>query len=324
MIATKSRGNHDAAALLPGICLNGNCGITSGLKRMLREGNGAVLLDKDGVFTSIDRQIERALVLEFSRHADMERGIAYDFDRDAVYRLFGTDPRYNDGPEPILALMALNKESRGRGGGTPNAMLREIVQSPDAAERLDEMISRHTEHERGFVAQEMYWWREPGGFFRSEEAVAYIDPYTDRHGITSRDAAVALLDAGYRIGIITNAPEHDLRAAGFTDEDMMTRIADQGHHVDGRIMVLTRKHLGESRKKPDPYGLHYAASAMGVSLASSVYGGDTVVDIEFAMAAGAVPVGFESGMGSGVHLKRGCPELHVLPDLQTLAAGLLR
>jgi len=320
--ALKRPRNSQVLERLAGIELNGSGRVTEELREMVRGGNGAVLLDKDGVFTSIDRQIEKALKTEFKRHHDADRGIVYDFDRNLVYKLFGIDPRYNDGPTPILALMALNKATEGMGGRAANEELGRILSSPGAVRELDALIAKYTEHERRFVNDEMYWWREPDGFFRSASALSYVDTYRGPHTVTGRDAVMALLSEGIPVSIITNAPAHDLHVAGFTRNDIRRKVV-QGRYIEGRILVLTRQHLGD-RKKPDPYGLHYATSQMSVSIGNSVYGGDTIGDVMFAKAAGAVPVGFESGMGGEMHLRREHPELRILPDVQTLAAGLLR
>lgn len=324
MTTTRTMAPSEIKVHLAAVELNGTSSNSEQLRRIVR-GGGGILLDKDGVFTRIDNQLEAALVQEFKVHSDEGRGIVYGFDRDLVYKLFGIDPRYNDGPTPILALMALNLEaSQMAGKTTANQLLAQALRSAHASDILDALIAKHSEAERQFVQDHMYWWRENGGFMHRPDAASFIQPYVASNGISSRDAAIALVSSGIPVAIITNAPKHDLHAAGFTTEDLELRITTKGVYEEGKIMVLTREDFGVERMKPDPYAFHYAAGLMGVSVERSIYVGDTISDIRFARNAGAIPVAVESGMGSKVHLEKEYSQVMIFPDLPTVAAGLLR
>lgn len=316
----------EVTARLSNVYLNGTGEIGAQLREMIRKGKGGVFVDKDGVLTRIDRQIEEGLRREFVRHRDPRKGIVYDFDRELVYKLFGISPRYNDGATPILALMALNLEAGKTDGATANDLLRKALKSDNAVAKLDALIAKHTAKYEDFVMKNMYWWREPDGFFWTEEAHSYIDAHRGPNEVTSWEALMALRDAGIPVGIITNAPNHDLHTAGVSRRELETVISDQGYHVPGTVMVLTREHA-ERRghdKKPHPGLLYHAGSEMRVNVGNSIFVGDTISDMDFATNAGATPVGVESGMGSSLHLRQGKPGLIVVEDLPTLAAALLR
>jgi phosphoglycolate phosphatase-like HAD superfamily hydrolase len=324
--ATRFKSEHIALKKrFDAVDLDGSRLPAAAFSAAIRNGNGAVILDKDGVLTKIDLQIEQALKREFEAHDDHERGIRYDFEINLVYKLFGIDHRYNDGATPILALMALNLEASEMGyKKTPNELLDEAVKSSHAVDILDRLVQKHSAHEWQFVMDHMYWWREPGSFFHTDEARGYIRPYIAPSGITGRDAVMTLLGAGIPIAVITNAPNHDLHAAGFTHEDLEFRIADNGVYEEGKVLVFTREHFGVDRMKPNPYSLHFAAQQLGVNVESSIYVGDTRSDVRFAMNSGAIPIGVESGMGSALHLRKENENLQIFPDLPTLAAGLMR
>ncbi len=305
------------------IDLNGTAPKAAELRNMLRTVNGGIFLDRDGVMTIIDRQIEMALKLAFTEHEDPSRGIKYSFDRQLVHKLFGISPRYNDGATPIQALMALNLEA-AQTGRNPNELLRETIQSVDAVKMLDALIAKHTAHEETFIMKEMYWWRD-GGFFHSEESSHFIDAYKGPHGVSSRDAVVSLHEAGYPLAMITNAPNRGLRDAGFKKKDRKNRISGKKTGPEeGKLVVLTRKQLGEDGMKPNPNGLYEAAKHLGVSIEHSIVVGDTISDMLFARNGGATPVLVESGMGSAHHIRAEFPGIAVFPDLPTLARGLLR
>jgi len=313
------------AQRISGIYLNGTAPAASELSRMVRGGNGGVFLDRDGVLSIIDRQIDAALRKEFNANRDPKRGIEYNFEVELVHKLFGISPKYNDGSTPILALMALNIEAQATPGCSANDLLRDAVKSPDSVDRLDKLIAKHTESEHEFVMENMYWWRKPGGFMWSREAEQYIRPYKrnmQAHGdeTSSRDAVIALLEAGFPVAMITNAPTRGLRTAGFSRKDLKRKVdsqaasMDQLMHEEGRMLVLTRRELGENMK-PHPLGLEAAARTLGVSLDHSIVAGDTWSDMKLAENGGAVPILLESGMGQSHHLKREFPGLQVFPDL---------
>ena len=332
--------NESAAKRLAGINLT-DSQATQGeeILSRLRRGDGAIILDKDGVISHTAEQIAEALKRAFKEHYDPERGIEYDFDSKSIYKMFGLDKRYNDGPTPILAIMSLNLEAREmsarlrRSGGrviSADALLREILESDNAAGALDALIAKHASQGKlpssQFVAENMYWWRDPDGFFRSAEASNFIYPYTGPENVTSWDAAIALHDAGLKVAFLTNGPfiRSDWIKAGCTEEDMAARVS-VGTYVDGTVFLVTRDQLSETRMKPDPFGLFYIAKEMGISLENSYFVGDTKSDIKCAQNTRAVaPIAVLSGMGREADLKEGAPDLIVYPDFPTLAAAILR
>lgn len=282
---------------------------------------GAVILDKDGVLTDIRRQIDAGLDFHFGQHENPSMGIRYDFDMDDVYRMFGLAPKFNDGIRPILALIAVNLEAQGN-GHSPAQKLGQIVGGVGAVDTLDELIERHIDGSRDASyyeakANAMYWWNETDGFFHRPDAKTYIRPYSSEHG-NSRDSVIALLNAGVPVAVVTNAPNHDLEAAGFSEQEI------------ARLVVITRGDMGEKKMKPDRLGMDLAIQRLmemhEVSIASgrSFYVGDTRSDVRFAVNGGVIPVGVTGGMGSAVHFEEEHPHVLIVDDLPQLANGLLR
>jgi phosphoglycolate phosphatase-like HAD superfamily hydrolase len=323
---TQTRRPHDEVVkALSDIHLNGSGSPAANLAAMVRNGNGAVGFDRDGVYTSIKDQIDAALRKEFRANEDPQRGIVYNFDPHLVYKMFGLDPRYNDKDRPILALMALNLEAAATNGRkTANTLLKETLQKKreDAVAYLDGLIEKHTAHESAFVLQDMYWWRENGGAFHTEESIKLIRAHVhEGSGITAAEATIALLRSGVPVFMVTNAPSHDLHASGFTQAEIASMMAiGPESYEPGKMLILTRTHLGEKRMKPDSYGFKLAAEVMGFSPSSSIFIGDTISDRWFAENSGARFVAVASGMGMPAHLD---PNGHVFEGPVELTAGLL-
>ena len=332
---------RETSGLLAGISLT-DSQLSQGAEIMsrLRNGNGALILDKDGVITYIAEQIAEALKRAFNEHYNPKMGIEYGFDSKDVYRMFGLEKRYNDGPTPILALMSLNLEAQELKRKSPkslnsaeltaNDLLCHVLQSDNPVAYLDLLIEKYASQgrlpSREFVFENMYWWRESGGFFRSAEASSYIAPYVGPNSISSWDAVMALHDAGIKIAFLTNGPwiKSDWIKGGCYEWQLDSRTSICTY-VPDTIFIVTRDQLGVERMKPDPFGLFLISEHMGISLKDSFFVGDTRADIECAYNSGVVtPIGVLSGMGNEKTLKVANPELIIYPDLPTLIAAILR
>ena len=91
------------------------------------------------------------------------------------------------------------------------------------------------------------------------------------------DAVRAVREAGYRVGVVSNAEgrvEQDLKAAGF----------------DGLLEAVVDSHV-VGVEKPDPRIFAIALERLGAEPSSTVFVGDVpAVDVEGARAAGIAPI----------------------------------
>ena len=120
------------------------------------------------------------------------------------------------------------------------------------------------------------------------------------------------------VGIVTNAPAPHLETAGFLP------------HEIAQLAVVTRTEMGDDHMKPDKKGMDLVVEKLqemhGVQILRqhSLYVGDTIGDMGFALNGEVAPVGVLSGMGLEAHLRSVAPEkVKISEDLPTLVGRLL-
>lgn len=138
----------------------------------------------------------------------------------------------------------------------------------------------------------------------NDDADDFIKSPDEWRPIAGSLAAIALLNAhGYRVAVITNQSGV---ARGLFDVDMLERIhekmRDLTEQAGGAIdAIYFCPHGQDSRcacRKPQPGLLLQCAAEHGFELAQTCFIGDTLRDVEAAIAAGATPMLVKTGKGA--------------------------
>lgn len=145
----------------------------------------------------------------------------------------------------------------------------------------------------------------------------------------SLEAIARLTQAGYRVVIASNQSGID---RGLFDMDTLNAIHDKMHRAvkaaGGRIdAIFFCPHAADSKclcRKPQPGMLRRIAECYNTSLEKTYAVGDSLRDLQAAVAAGALPVLVLSGKGEATRAAGGLPEnTQVFADLAAIAEQIL-
>ncbi len=140
--------------------------------------------------------------------------------------------------------------------------------------------------------------------FRARHAVVATPPDLAFAGVA--DALAALADAGLRLAICSNKPQH-LCEKVLGDLDLARHFG---------AIVGARADLP---RKPAPDGARLALAAIGGDPGSSLYVGDSIVDIATARAAGVAVALVAWGYGYA-EAHANAPDVAIIPTMSALLA----
>ena len=160
----------------------------------------------------------------------------------------------------------------------------------------------------------------------NQDSTEYIKSIAEWHPIEgSINAIASLSQAGYRIFLATNqagiargklteesleAIHHKLKNAVSTAGGKIEAIIYCPHHPDDHCAC----------RKPKPGMLHQIATEYDVDMTSSVFIGDSVKDVEAAIAAGCQPILVRTGNGEETELTLSKLAINPPPIFKDLAA----
>lgn len=164
----------------------------------------------------------------------------------------------------------------------------------------------------------------------NQDSEHYIKSPTEWKPIKGSIEAIArLTQAGWRIVVATNQSGI---ARGLFDTSMLNSIHDAMHkaaiQAGGRIeAIFFCPHAADSNcecRKPKPGMLQAIERRLNIPLAGVPFVGDSLRDVQAAVAAGARPILVLTGKGRKTNDAGGLPETtEVFADLAAFAASLL-
>ncbi len=131
---------------------------------------------------------------------------------------------------------------------------------------------------------------------------------------------IATNQAGVGRGVITRAVMEAI------NHHVVERIAAAGGRIDQVYVCPHHPDENCPCRKPAPGLLRQAAAEWSLDLAASVMIGDSISDVQAALAAGADPILVQTGLGAGYAqdlLQAGLESTPVLPDLAAAIARVL-
>lgn len=163
----------------------------------------------------------------------------------------------------------------------------------------------------------------------NEDSDAFIKSVAEWHPIPGSLAAIAqLYQAGYHVYIASNQSgigrgllDYD---ALFAIHDRMQRaVAELGGRIEAIEYAPETPEQATEMRKPAPGMLKDLASRLGVSLQGVPFVGDSVSDLQAAMAAGARPVLVLSGKGKSAKMAHRLGEIETYDDLAAFVRTLI-
>lgn len=144
----------------------------------------------------------------------------------------------------------------------------------------------------------------------------------------SLEAIARLCQAGFRVFIATNQSGigrglFDYDAFAAINAHMQKLLAELGGRVDGICFAPDHPDQASSKRKPAPGMLLDLGKRLGVSLEYVPVVGDSMRDIDAALAAGARPVLVRTGNGSRTEKEHKLKGAVVYDDLGAFAAALI-
>jgi len=144
----------------------------------------------------------------------------------------------------------------------------------------------------------------------------------------SLEAMARLCQAGFRVFIATNQSGigrglFDYDAFAAINAHMQKLLAELGGRVDGIFFAPDHPDQASAKRKPAPGMLLDLGKRLGVSLEYVPVVGDSMRDIDAAVAAGARPVLVRTGNGKRTEKEQKLKGAVVYDDLGAFAAALI-
>ncbi|MGA0034110.1 MAG: D-glycero-beta-D-manno-heptose 1,7-bisphosphate 7-phosphatase [Burkholderiales bacterium] len=165
----------------------------------------------------------------------------------------------------------------------------------------------------------------------NQDSTSYIKSPEEWKPIPGSLEAIALLNqAGYRVVVATNQSGvgrglFDMATLNAIHDKMHRALGLVGGRIDGIFYCPHAQDAGCNCRKPKPGLLEEIARRFGISLEGAPFIGDSLRDIEAALAVGAQPLLVLTGKGKKTRKEGGFPEqTPVYADLAAAVQNLLK
>ncbi len=165
----------------------------------------------------------------------------------------------------------------------------------------------------------------------NQDSADYVKTPAEWHALPGSLEAIARLNhAGWRVVVASNQAGigrgiFDFDALFAIHDKMQRQLAELGGHIDGIFFCPHAPDAGCDCRKPAPGMLRDIGKRLQVDMKGVPFVGDSIRDLEAAVAAGAHPILVRSGNGTEheANATAAFANLLVFDDLAAVAASLL-